>query len=121
VTPNRKEAEQASGASSRRSRTARGRRRPDALADLDAAVITLGADGIYFRTKRGEPARVPRRRAPVFDVTGAGDTVIAQLAFHVAEASARAGGRAREPRRGDRRRRLGTHAVTRSELLARPA
>ena len=50
--------------------------------DLDARVlvITLGADGMLVFDGRGEPERVPAVRvSQVFDVTGAGDTVIAVL------------------------------------------
>ena len=121
VTPNRKEAEQAVGRKlTKEEDCARAAEDLIGLAELDAAVITLGADGIYFRTKAGEAARVPAQARAVFDVTGAGDTVIAQLAFHVAE------GRPLDVAvelanhaAGIVVGRLGTHAVTRSELLAR--
>jgi D-beta-D-heptose 7-phosphate kinase/D-beta-D-heptose 1-phosphate adenosyltransferase len=85
VTPNRKEAE-----------VALGRRIADlseleqcakdliAIADLDAAVVTLGADGIYYFVKEGDEGRVPTVARQVFDVTGAGDTVIAHLALALA-------------------------------------
>jgi len=85
VTPNRKEAEQALG-----------RKLADLdllpaaaeelmkLAELDAAVITLGADGIFHRSKDGSSGRVPTVAQSVFDVTGAGDTVIANLALGLA-------------------------------------
>lgn len=92
VTPNKKEAE-----------TALGRRIPrfedlpgaaDALiatAALDLVVITLGPDGIYFRTKGAGDAptplqegRIPTAARAVFDVVGAGDTVVAHLALYLA-------------------------------------
>ncbi|HVS19058.1 MAG TPA: D-glycero-beta-D-manno-heptose-7-phosphate kinase [Planctomycetota bacterium] len=85
VTPNRKEAEDALG---RRLRDLA--ELPRAAGDLieqaglDAAVITLGAEGIYHRTRDGEGRRVPTRARAVFDVTGAGDTVIAHLALGLA-------------------------------------
>jgi D-beta-D-heptose 7-phosphate kinase/D-beta-D-heptose 1-phosphate adenosyltransferase len=85
VTPNRKEAELALG------------RRLDALellpqaardliavAELQAAVITLGAEGMFHLTRGGESVRVPTVARAVFDVTGAGDTVIAHLALGLA-------------------------------------
>ncbi len=120
VTPNRKEAEQALGRRlSRLEDVARGAEELLALAELDAAVITLGAEGIYFQSRRGPTGHVPARARAVFDVTGAGDTVIAQLGFYLAagveldtavylanQAAAIVVGR------------LGTHAVTRSELCA---
>ena len=85
VTPNRKEAEEALG---RKLRDLDGlpRAAEDLIeqAGLDAAVITLGPEGIYHRTKGGEGRRVPTRARAVFDVTGAGDTVIAHLALGLA-------------------------------------
>jgi D-beta-D-heptose 7-phosphate kinase/D-beta-D-heptose 1-phosphate adenosyltransferase len=123
VTPNRKEAEQALGRS-----LANAADLPQAaddlmkLADLDAAVITLGPDGIYFKSKKGEAGLVPAQARAVFDVTGAGDTVVAQLGFYLAD------GMALEPAVTLANQaaaivvgRLGTHAVTRSELAARLA
>jgi D-beta-D-heptose 7-phosphate kinase/D-beta-D-heptose 1-phosphate adenosyltransferase len=118
VTPNRKEAEQALGRRlARMDDVARGAEELIALSELNAAVITLGAEGIYYRTSAGSSGHVPAQARAVFDVTGAGDTVIAQLGFHLAcglelglavhlanQAAAIVVGR------------LGTHAVTRSEL-----
>jgi D-beta-D-heptose 7-phosphate kinase/D-beta-D-heptose 1-phosphate adenosyltransferase len=86
VTPNRREAEQAVG-------------RPlESLselphfaqflletAELDATVITLGADGIFHYERGGAQGRVPTMARAVFDVTGAGDTVIATLALALAD------------------------------------
>ncbi len=85
VTPNRKEAEQALGQRlPRLEDVQRGASELMKLAGLDAAVITLGADGIYFTDKKGESGHVPARARAVFDVTGAGDTVIAQLGLYFA-------------------------------------
>ncbi len=44
-------------------------------------VITRGARGIYWRTADGAEGDAPTRARTVFDVTGAGDTVIAVLAL----------------------------------------
>jgi D-beta-D-heptose 7-phosphate kinase/D-beta-D-heptose 1-phosphate adenosyltransferase len=123
VTPNRKEAEQALGRS-----LANLADLPHAaddlmkLADLDAAVITLGSDGIFFKSKKGEAGLVPAQARAVFDVTGAGDTVVAQLGFYLAD------GMSLEPAVTLANQaaaivvgRLGTHAVTKSELAARLA
>jgi D-beta-D-heptose 7-phosphate kinase/D-beta-D-heptose 1-phosphate adenosyltransferase len=118
VTPNRKEAEQALGRRlARLDDVASGAAELIARSELQAAVITLGPEGIYFRTRAGTSGHVPAQARAVFDVTGAGDTVIAQLGFHLASglelglavqlanaAAAIVVGR------------LGTHAVTRSEL-----
>ncbi len=123
VTPNRKEAEQALGRKLGKiddmSRAADDLMK---MADLDAAVITLGADGIYFKDKKGVSGHVPAQARAVFDVTGAGDTVVAQLAFHLADgvplgAAVELANQAAAITVG----RLGTHAVSRSELAAHVA
>lgn len=119
VTPNRKEAELALGR-----KIANLDELPDAAdelirtAQLDMTLITLGADGIYFRTKDGgEEGRVPTQARAVFDVTGAGDTVVAHLAFHLglrvplSSAVTLANHAA-----GIVVAKLGTHSVSRSEL-----
>ena len=122
VTPNRKEAELALG------------RDLVGLGDLPAAadeliacaslaqvVITLGGDGIYFRARDGAlEGRIPTQARAVFDVTGAGDTVVAHLAFHLGaglelEAAVTLANHAA----GIVVAKLGTHSVTREELLER--
>ncbi len=123
VTPNRKEAELALGRDIPNLESL-----PAAadeltgLAELDLIVITLSADGIYFRS-RGNPkreGRIPAVARAVYDVTGAGDTVVSQLALYlalrwdIADAVAMANHAA-----GVVVERLGTHSVTRSELMAR--
>jgi D-beta-D-heptose 7-phosphate kinase/D-beta-D-heptose 1-phosphate adenosyltransferase len=82
VTPNRKEAEEALG----RKLTSladmpEAARELMRVASLDAAVITLGADGMFHLTKDGASGHVPTVARQVFDVTGAGDTVISHLAI----------------------------------------
>lgn len=42
-------------------------------------VITLGAQGMYLASANGRVAHVPTRAREVFDVSGAGDTVIATM------------------------------------------
>jgi D-beta-D-heptose 7-phosphate kinase / D-beta-D-heptose 1-phosphate adenosyltransferase len=120
ITPNRKEAEQALGRTlSDLDAVAEGARELIDQVELDAAVITLGAGGIYFRTKDGGEGREATRARSVFDVTGAGDTVVAHLALHLAgglglaEAVALANRAA-----GLVVARLGAGAVTRQELRA---
>jgi len=84
LTPNRKEAEEAL------------HRRLPSLADMpqavrdlirsagvEAAVITLGPDGMYWLEGESE-GHVSTVARAVFDVTGAGDTVIAHLALGLA-------------------------------------
>jgi len=82
VTPNRKEAEAAVGRElTGLSALATAGDELIAAADLDAVVITLGPEGIYWRTAAGEERRAPTEARKVFDVVGAGDTVIAHLAL----------------------------------------
>jgi len=84
LTPNRKEAEEALG---RRLRAPEDW--PAAARDLvrtagvEAAVITLGPDGMYW-LHGGREGHVSTVARAVFDVTGAGDTVIAHLALGLA-------------------------------------
>jgi D-beta-D-heptose 7-phosphate kinase/D-beta-D-heptose 1-phosphate adenosyltransferase len=58
---------------------ARGRRMRSDL-ELDALVVTLGERGMVVISADSEPVFLPARAREVFDVTGAGDTVIATLA-----------------------------------------
>jgi len=52
------------------------------LTGAEAVVVTLGADGLALHTADGGYLRLPAaNRSEVFDVTGAGDTVIALLAL----------------------------------------
>ena len=85
LTPNRLETELASGirlAGPDSIRRATKRLMGDLK--LDALVITLDKEGAYLAT-RGKPGqKVPTRARPVYDVTGAGDMVIAVLAMAVA-------------------------------------
>ncbi|HMQ21245.1 MAG TPA: D-glycero-beta-D-manno-heptose-7-phosphate kinase [Planctomycetota bacterium] len=120
VTPNRLEAEVASGVSidgeAALERVAKG------LAEscgLDSVVITLGPDGIYFRTKEGETGIFPTEARAVYDVTGAGDTVVAILAFALAAGFELPSAlRLANHAAGIVVGRFGTAAVTRDELLA---
>ncbi len=82
ITPNRREAEQASGVMIHDD-TSTG----DAARTLQkqiggkAIIITLGAHGVAVFPQRGKPLRISARAREVFDVTGAGDTFIATLAL----------------------------------------
>jgi D-beta-D-heptose 7-phosphate kinase/D-beta-D-heptose 1-phosphate adenosyltransferase len=52
--------------------------------ELTALVVTLSARGMVVIGATGEPVFLPARTREVFDVTGAGDTVIAALAAGLA-------------------------------------
>ena len=49
-----------------------------------SVVITLDKQGAYLARKGQEPAMIPTRPREVYDVTGAGDTVISVLAAGLA-------------------------------------
>lgn len=82
ITPNKAEAEGAAG---------RSIETPEDLrevatglmeaADLESIVITLGPEGIFFKTRGGQQLILPTEARSVYDVTGAGDTVVAFLAL----------------------------------------
>jgi D-beta-D-heptose 7-phosphate kinase/D-beta-D-heptose 1-phosphate adenosyltransferase len=80
LTPNLAEFEAVAGhAASDADLAARaGRMRADLA--LDALVVTLGERGMMVIAGGGEPVFMAARAREVFDVTGAGDTVIAALA-----------------------------------------
>ncbi|MBI3817363.1 MAG: D-glycero-beta-D-manno-heptose-7-phosphate kinase [Planctomycetes bacterium] len=127
VTPNRAEAELATGCSIRN--TVAGTPRIDDLVkagekllaecDLEAAIITLGKDGVFFLTKKERvPVIIPTHARQVYDVTGAGDTVIAHLGLHLADgASIEDAVRLANAAAGIVVARLGTAVVKREELL----
>ncbi|MCC7489522.1 MAG: bifunctional D-glycero-beta-D-manno-heptose-7-phosphate kinase/D-glycero-beta-D-manno-heptose 1-phosphate adenylyltransferase HldE [Gammaproteobacteria bacterium] len=80
LTPNLAEFEAVAGtASSDADLAARARRMRGDLG-LEALVVTLGERGMMVVTGAAEAVFMPARAREVFDVTGAGDTVIAALA-----------------------------------------
>jgi len=120
VTPNRKEAEQALGRPIESLDEL-----PDAArelissAQLEAAVITLGSEGIFYLDAQGRSDRVPTQARAVFDVTGAGDTVISHLALGLAAGlELGAAVRLANHAAGIVVGRRGAASVTRSELRA---
>lgn len=124
ISPNRREAEAALG---RRIDLDELPAAADELivrAELDLVVITLGSQGIYFRTNDLDaPAvdgRVPAVARAVYDVTGAGDTVVAHLALYLADGlQPEAAVSLANQAAGIVVERLGTHTVTRAELATR--
>lgn len=61
----------------------RGRRMIETLS-LEALLITRGEQGMTLLSKNAEPLHLPTHAREVFDVTGAGDTVISVLAASLA-------------------------------------
>ena len=120
LTPNRYEAELATGIAPRDAESARkAAERILRIAHLGHVVITLDRDGIYLAGE-GEPGiLLPTRIREVFDVTGAGDMVVSVLALLLAagapirEAAALANIAA-----GIEVAKIGAAPVSRAEILA---
>jgi len=84
ITPNRHESSAAVGFNVTNEETAA--KAADALfqrLQLDAVVITLDKEGAYLKTANGS-LMIPTRPRSVYDVTGAGDMVLATLAATLA-------------------------------------
>jgi D-beta-D-heptose 7-phosphate kinase/D-beta-D-heptose 1-phosphate adenosyltransferase len=87
LTPNRTEAEIATGIA----RSDRDDQAPKAMSqkllndlDLKAVVLTLDKQGALLQEKGKAPIQVPTQARQVYDVTGAGDMVLAMLAGAIA-------------------------------------
>lgn len=79
ITPNRREFEQVAGRF--RDNTdleAKARALAEKL-ELGGVLVTRGEEGMSLVERRGKSLHIPARAREVFDVTGAGDTVIATL------------------------------------------
>jgi rfaE bifunctional protein kinase chain/domain len=117
VTPNRKELADMVGSWKSESDLERRVRRLRAQLGLDALLLTRGHEGMSLYTKR-KPVHVKAEAREVYDVSGAGDTVIAALATMMAsgvrlEQAMRIANRAG----GIKVAKLGTAVVTRKELF----
>ncbi len=120
ITPNTQEAAEAAGiAIEDEARLIEAGRRILTAIDCRAALITRGEEGMSLFTAEGEATHIPTVAREVYDVTGAGDTVIATLAAALAagasfvEAAVLANHAA-----GVVVGKLGTAAVARDELMA---
>ncbi len=85
VTPNRRETEEATGIAIPAGTL------PEEAAEwlirhlgLDLVLVTLDSEGLYYRTGGGEGAMVTAKPRAAYDVTGAGDMVIASAAYGLA-------------------------------------
>ncbi|MBT5135002.1 MAG: bifunctional D-glycero-beta-D-manno-heptose-7-phosphate kinase/D-glycero-beta-D-manno-heptose 1-phosphate adenylyltransferase HldE [Halieaceae bacterium] len=84
---------------------------------FDAVLVTRSERGMTLQTKVGEPLHLPALAREVFDVTGAGDTVIAAIAAGMAShESLENATRLANVAAGLVVGKVGTAAVTRSEL-----
>jgi D-beta-D-heptose 7-phosphate kinase / D-beta-D-heptose 1-phosphate adenosyltransferase len=120
ITPNRLETRMATG---REIRTGE-----DALAagrmlccelDLDHAYITLDSDGIALVMADGTERLLPTRKRQVYDITGAGDMVLAAIGVGLAAGVDRVEiGRLANVAGGLEVERVGVVPITREEILA---
>ena len=90
-----------------------------AITGVKTATVTLGKDGIFYEAEDGQARIIPTEARAVFDVTGAGDTVLATLALTRASGvgmhdSVRLANLAAGITVGH----FGTYAVSRAEVLA---
>lgn len=85
VTPNQLEAEQATGRAIRDEEDLRAvGARILKMLGCEAVLLTRGEHGMALFPRQGRPSLIPTAAREVFDVTGAGDTVIATLALGLA-------------------------------------
>ncbi|MCA8939735.1 MAG: D-glycero-beta-D-manno-heptose 1-phosphate adenylyltransferase, partial [Planctomycetes bacterium] len=118
ITPNRLEAETATGLSCAEDRlTEACAKRLQSELNLEVAFITLGADGVALLPKKGSFSRIPTEARSVFDVTGAGDTFIATLGTFMAQgASPEACAALANTASGIKVSKFGAAAITRDEV-----
>ena len=119
LTPNREEAESATGITiggldDLRRVAARLRE----VTGIKTVTVTLGKDGIFYETLGGDAHVMPTEARAVFDVTGAGDTVVSVLTLTQAAGLPIADSlRLANIAAGIVVGRFGTWAVSRSEIL----
>jgi D-glycero-beta-D-manno-heptose-7-phosphate kinase len=119
VTPNRAELREVVGSWKTQADFERRARRLRKQLGLGALLVTLGSEGMTLFTE-GKSLHVPADEREVYDVSGAGDTVIATLGTMLAagerlEQAVRIANRAGGIKVG----KLGTAVVTRRELFGR--
>ena len=118
LTPNRAEFREVAGRWTDDADLARRAQKLRAELDLDALIVTRSEEGMSLFTAR-ESRHEPTRAREVFDVSGAGDTVIGVLALMVAAgAGLPAAMRVANHAAGIVVGKLGTAVVHREELLA---
>lgn len=85
ITPNKKEASRAAGIEIVDDATLfdAGRRLLQTTG-IDQLIITCGKDGMVYFEPNAQPKKIPTKARQVFDVSGAGDTVLALLGLAIA-------------------------------------
>lgn len=120
ITPNNQEAAQAAGAliEDEQSLVEAGRKLLGSI-DCRAVLVTRGEEGMTLFAEGGEVTHIPTVAREVYDVTGAGDTVIATLALALtANASLVEAAVLANHAAGAVVGKIGTATVSREELLA---
>lgn len=85
VTPNRLETKRATGIEINSEAEAFGAgKRLCEMLDLEFAYVTLDSDGIAFVRNDGSAEMLPTRKREVYDITGAGDMVLAMIGVGLA-------------------------------------
>ncbi len=79
ITPNRKEFEQVAGRFRDNAELERKAARMAEDLELEGVLVTRGEEGMSLVERDGRVLHIPARAREVFDVTGAGDTVIASI------------------------------------------
>jgi len=82
ITPNRHEAETATKSPAGTSPEKLANALYDTL-NIENILITLGEDGILLYNKGGEVTKIPAVTSEVYDVTGAGDSLLSALALSI--------------------------------------
>ncbi len=121
ITPNEKEAQGGSGIDIKNDEDIdkAGKKLLKDLS-LEAALITLGENGMRLFEKSGSVTHIPTVAQEVFDVSGAGDTVIAAFTLALAsEATKREAAYISNFAAGIVVSKVGTAVVTKEELLER--
>ena len=89
------------------------------LPELGAVLVTRGADGLSLAARGADIVHIPSRAREVFDVSGAGDTVVAALALSLAAGSdLQTAARLANIAAGIAVTMVGTAAVTAGEIAA---
>lgn len=120
ITPNNREASEAAGIAieDESSLTEAGRKLLSSI-DCRAVLVTRGEEGMSLFLDDGRVTHIPTVAREVYDVTGAGDTVIATLALALAAgASLEEGAVLANHAAGVVVGKVGTASLTREELLA---
>ena len=119
ITPNLRELEATVGRALAPGEVADTARAVLEASGIEAMVVTLGARGMCVVERGREPVTIPAERQEVYDVTGAGDVVIAVLALALAcGAELTTAARLANAAAGVAVGRIGTTVITVADLIA---